>query len=80
MARDRRVVEAVERAYGVQQLLDHSRWAKVLNSGQVSAPRRCTGCGDVLTEGHDPNDMEVAVHQYDKLREAGMIWEKSPAE
>ena len=76
-----KVKDIVRKAYATKIMLNHSRWAKVLNSGQgVKAPRRCLECREVLTEGYDPTELDVASHQYDKLLEAGLGWLVDPTE
>lgn len=80
MARSEETKKAVERAYGSGIIYDHSRWFKEADDLSIVKRKRfCSQCGELLSEGYDPTERDVAVHQYNKLIEAGMTWTVSPA-
>jgi hypothetical protein len=69
----------VEKAYASKIMLDHYYWAVDPTPGVIRKERFCVVCKEVLTTGYDPSEMDIFAHQYDKLTEAGMGWQVSPA-
>lgn len=76
MARTRKIIDTVNKAYGVGIILGHQNWVRAADD----APQRiCVGCKEVVATGHNPNEQEIADHIWDMLVEAGVQWKESPA-
>jgi hypothetical protein len=83
MARSTKTERLLAKAYASGIMLDHSRWSVDPITGEgtvVKKHRFCTGCGEVLTTGYDPTELDIIGHQYDELLKAGMGWIISPTQ